>query len=257
MNSYLDSYRDGIPDGVDMNDDRILYLNEDIYQRFAHRSDKFLNMLITISAHFPYVDNDGTEAAYKLHPEYRNKTDDENINGLMAQARQTDDMFKGMIERLEEDGLLENTVIIGFTDHYAYDLSDEELESVCDLRAYDQNMFSKNCLFIYNPELEETHVDKVCNTSDVLPTIVNMFNLSDSYPYIGNDIFDDEYEGIAYFSDKSWVINKGYYNAGIVYSDEDISSEEIKKNNEYVVNILDVNEAMVRYNISPGKEDDK
>jgi phosphoglycerol transferase MdoB-like AlkP superfamily enzyme len=257
MNSYIDSYKDGIPDGVDMNDDRILYLNEDVYQKFAHRSDKFMNYLVTISGHFPYVDNEATEAAFKLHPEYRNKTDDKKINGLMAQARQTDDMFEGLLKRLEEDGQLENTVIIGFTDHYAYDLSDEEVSKMCDVRYDDKNMFQKNCLFIYNPELEETHVNKVCNTSDVLPTIVNLFKLSDEYPYIGNDIFDDGYEGIAYFADKSWVTNKGYYNGGIIFADEDISVDEINKNNQYVSDVLDVNGAMVKYDITPGKEDDK
>jgi phosphoglycerol transferase MdoB-like AlkP superfamily enzyme len=257
MNSIADMYGENKHNGIGINDDRILVADDEVYERFAHRSDKFMNFVITISGHFPYVNREIVDEAFRRHPEYKNKTDDEDINGIMAKARQTDDMFEILLEKLEADGQLENTVIIGFTDHYAYGLGDEKVAEVSNLEVNDENMFSKNCLFIYNSDLQGEEVEKVCNTSDVLPTIVNMFGLGDEYPYIGYDIFDDGYEGIAYFEDKSWVTNKGYYNNGIQFANKEISDDEINKNNEYVDNILKVNAAMVKYDLMPRKEKDK
>jgi phosphoglycerol transferase MdoB-like AlkP superfamily enzyme len=257
MNSYQDMFDDVEHNGLSVFDDRMLVLDDEVYDRFAHRSDKFMNYVITISGHFPYVNDETVDEAFEVHPEYKNKTDNEKLNGAMAKARLTDDMFKLMIEKLDEEGMLENTVIIGFTDHYAYDFDPDEIAQWSNLEVNDENMFAKNCLFIYNSDLQGEHVEKVCNTSDVLPTIVNMFGLGDEYPYIGFDIFDDGYDGIAYFKDKSWVTNKGYYNGGIQFANQEISDDEIKKNNEYVDNILKVNTAMVKYDLMPRKEKDK
>ena len=42
-------------------------------------------------------------------------------------AKETDEMLRILIERLEEDNLLENTVLVLATDHYAYGYGDQSL----------------------------------------------------------------------------------------------------------------------------------
>ena len=55
-------------------------------------------------------------------------------------------------------------------------------------------------------------VDKVGSQTDVLPTLLNLFGIEyDSRLIIGKDILSDS-EGIAIFSDHSWVTDYGTYN---------------------------------------------
>ena len=54
-------------------------------------------------------------------------------------------------------------------------------------------------------------VDKVGSQIDVLPTLLNLFGIEyDSRLIIGKDILSD-YEGLAIFSNKSWVSDYGTY----------------------------------------------
>ena len=48
-------------------------------------------------------------------------------------------------------------------------------------------------------------VDKVLNTSDFLPTMLNLLGIDSPYRYLGQDAFDPDYEGYAYFPDGSWI----------------------------------------------------
>ena len=48
-------------------------------------------------------------------------------------------------------------------------------------------------------------MDKVLNTSDLLPTVLNLLGVDTAYDYIGQDAFDDGYEGFVPFSNGSWI----------------------------------------------------
>ena len=61
-------------------------------------------------------------------------------------------------------------------------------------------------------------VEKTLNTSDLLPTVLNLLDVKSPYQYIGQDAFDHRYAGFALFPDGSWVCN------GVAYS---AASEEV------------------------------
>ena len=61
-------------------------------------------------------------------------------------------------------------------------------------------------------------VEKTLNTSDLLPTALNLLGIQSPYNYIGQDAFDHRYTGFALFPDGSWVCN------GVAYSS---ASEEV------------------------------
>ena len=43
-------------------------------------------------------------------------------------------------------------------------------------------------------------VTKTLNTSDLLPTVLNLMGIESPYSYIGQDAFDDRYQGYALFT---------------------------------------------------------
>ena len=61
--------------------------------------------------------------------------------------------------------------------------------------------------------MDTINIDKVGSQIDVLPTIYNLFGVKyDSRLIIGKDILSTEM-GLAIFGNRSWVTDKGSYNA--------------------------------------------
>ena len=84
----------------------------------------FYSFIITYSPHLPY-DGSGSEAeiALEKYPQYDPNNE---FDVARAKARMTDDMAGELITRLREEGLLEDTVILFFADHYTYGIYDTD-----------------------------------------------------------------------------------------------------------------------------------
>jgi arylsulfatase A-like enzyme len=113
----------------------------------------------------------------------------DSIKAYMAANIEFDKSMELLLQKLEEDGKINDTVIVIAADHYPYGLTYEEI------KAYDPTVQNKtfdlykNKLIIYNPELKETHITKNIYSIDVLPTILNMFGISyDSRLLIGKEL---------------------------------------------------------------------
>ncbi len=185
------------------------------------KGEPFFDFVITYSAHLPFTGNDAKlKFVRKTYPELIDESLDEETQNCYLLAKDTDEFFRILLERLEADGLLEDTVIVAFTDHYNYGYSDED-------RLKD---FKKDALitqipgFIFSPGIEHKDISKPAQVMDFLPTIANLFGLENKNCYIGNDLLDDNNPGFVAFEDSSWLDNRMYY----VQSDEPLS-EEMKK----------------------------
>ena len=151
--------------------------------------------------------------ALKKYPEFRGLTGNEETDCAYLKAKLVDDLFARLLQELEDKGQLENTVIIGVTDHYTYGYKDEE--SLLALSGVDDALLlEKTPCFIWSADLQPMEVDKTLNTSDLLPTMLNLLGVDSPYDYIGRDAFDPTYEGYALFSDGSWIAGDIAYDAG-------------------------------------------
>ncbi len=193
-------------------DDQFLFNNADVAADFF-RDGKRLNTIITRSAHMSYSYREGlSDWGLDKYPEYYGMTGDEEEDCMYLKARLVDDMFARLLSELEARGELENTVIVAFTDHYTYAFKDQELVMKRS-RVDDPLLLEKTPCFIWSKDCPTVQVDKVCNTSDLLPTVLNLLGVQTDYQYIGHDAFDPSYEGYALFSNGSWVVNGAAYNA--------------------------------------------
>lgn len=164
-------------------------------------SEHFFDFIITYSAHVPYSENELYFEAIKRHPQLAVTDSSSQEEYFYAQASLTDDMAGELVRRLEEDGLMDDTVILFITDHYC--------SGIVEISDRDELVSNTPC-FIYAKGIEPETVEKVCCTADILPTLVNMFELGSADNYIGYDIFDENYEGYAYFQNLSWI-NSDYF----------------------------------------------
>lgn len=203
-------------------DDQFLFNNGEVSDSFFRDGQK-LNFIITRSAHLSYVYNEVLSYwGLKHYPEYRGLTGDEEEDCAYLKARLVDDMFARLLEELEAKGELENTVIIAMTDHYTYGMDDQQL--VMDRSGVtDELLVEKTPCFIWSPDCPDLDVEKTLNTSDLLPTVLNLMGVDSPYDYIGRDAFDESYEGYACFPDGSWICGGAAYNAAtdaVLYLDE-------------------------------------
>ena len=195
----------------DLYDDQFLFDNEDISADFFRDGQK-LNFIITRSAHLSYKYNEVlSHWALKKYPQYRGLTGHEELDCMFVKARLVDDLFARLLSELEASGELENTVIVAYTDHYTYGFKDEA-ELYAQSKVGDPLLLEKTPFFIWSADGPSLEVTKTCNTSDILPTVLNLLGVESPYRYIGQDAFDDSYIGYALFPNGSWVSN------GVAYS---------------------------------------
>ena len=74
-------------------------------------------------------------------------------------------------------------------------------------------LLEKTPCFIWSKDLAPRKVDKVLNTSDLLPTVLNLLGVEREYRYIGSDAFDEDYEGFVPFSNGSWIYEDTAYDS--------------------------------------------
>ncbi|HIT33366.1 MAG TPA: LTA synthase family protein [Candidatus Faecousia intestinigallinarum] len=208
------SYEDYVTEETEKNlyDDQFVFDNEDLSADFF-RNGRKLNFLVTRSAHLSYVYNEVLSYwGLQKYPEYRGMTGNEEEDCAYLKARLVDDLFARLLEELEAHGELENTVIVAVTDHYTYGVQDQDL--VLERSGVtDSLLLEKTPCFIWSADMEPLEVDKILNTTDLLPTLLNLLGVDSAYNYLGHDAFDPEYEGCAIFSNGSWIAQGVAYNA--------------------------------------------
>ena len=112
-----------------------------------------------------------------------------------------------LINRLEEEGLAEKTVVVLSNDHYPYGLTDQAYAELAGLEGKPTDFDKcKNAFICWTAGLDEKiEVDEYCCTVDILPTILNLFGFEyDSRLLIGTDVFSDAMQ-VAILSDQSFI----------------------------------------------------
>lgn len=234
-------YRDYPIVGISVHDDTFLPRNDVLYDAMT-AGDPFYSFVITYTAHLPYAQDAFTVWAREQFPEYN--VYGEELSGLYAKARVTDEMFRLLLERLESDGLLEDTVFVCFGDHYAYGLQDKELLQLKSEEA-GSSILEKTPAFIWWPGCEAAQIDKTCQTVDLAPTVMNLFGMEVPKNIMGSDILDDSYSGYAIFPYTTWVTDDCYVKFGEVQWNDGMTEEEIQDMNAFVSRYYYINDAIL------------
>lgn len=213
--------------------------------------EHFMVHYITVSGHAEY-NFDGNNMARKNKKLVDNLPYSNEIKAYLATQIELDKALEYLLNKLEEKGILDDTVIVLSGDHYPYTLS---LDAINEKSTYKRDLtfeVNNSNLIIYNTGLENIHIDKLASSIDVIPTILNMFGVDyDSRLLLGKDIMS-EHDSIVIFSDHSWITEKGRFNAktrAFVPNDgEDADDEYVAKMNQEVQNRVNVGTHIVESN---------
>ena len=222
-------------------DEKLLDLTFDLISK----KKPFLAYYMTYTGHMPYAGATGLKIQdqYKRAKDYYGDKYSEVIETYIAKNLFLEEGLKKLINHLEENDLLDDTVICLVPDHYPYGLynanayTGEKTNYVAELfndpyiedhvmeRDRTDLILWSGCLENEYKELAVS-TDKYCSTIDVTPTLLNLFGLPfDSRLYPGKDIFSDS-EGI------------------VVYQDGRYITKEERKTNNYKIDI-DLNRDLI------------
>lgn len=166
-------------------------------------SEPFFSFIITYSGHGAYSESNLIGQAHQAEADAVITRDEGNYRYAVSHAMETDLFIGLLMEQLEADGLLENTVLIFYADHCNYYMLDNAL--LCDIKGVDDmNQADHTDWFIYDGGNTTGTVEKVTSSLDVLPTIANLFGLDADYgAMIGSDAFSSS-GGFAFWQDNTW-----------------------------------------------------
>ncbi len=197
-------YADYETDEQRLYDDCLLFDVPELNSLFFRDGATF-NTIITRSAHLSYKYNEVlSHYALRQYPAYRGMYGSEEEDCARVKARLVDDMFARLLLELQEKNQLENTVIIGMTDHYTYGYKNMD-ELFSHSKVDHEMLLEKTPCFIWSADGPSVEVTKTLNTSDLLPTVLNLMGIESPYAYLGQDAFNPDYTGYALFPDGSWV----------------------------------------------------
>ena len=179
---------------------------------YLGKEGNFVTYYVTVSGHSPYNNYDNIA---RLHMNTMEGTNYSTaVKCYLASQVELDKMLEQLVADLTASGELDNTVIALVGDHYPYTLSTDEVNEAATYTKDGIIEINRSNFILWNNAMEEPIViDKVGSQIDVLPTLLNLFGIEyDSRLIIGKDILSD-YEGLAVFSNRSWVSDYGHYYA--------------------------------------------
>ena len=137
----------------------------------------------------------------------------EPVRAYLATQLELEKSMELLLQRLEEAGVLENTVIVLTADHYPNGLTPEEMGELLGHTPERNFEIYRNGCIIWKPGMTPEIIDEPVSHLDLLPTLSNLFGLEfDSRLYMGRDVFSDA-EPLVMFRNRSWITEKARYNS--------------------------------------------
>ena len=267
--------------GLGLGDESFFEQLMPIINNIRNNHDKYMGTVITLSNHLPFADTlkygeFDISMDYVYKDENGNEIDanapyleESQIGNYIKSSHYADKALGEFLELLDENGVLDDTVLILYGDHearldrsqfnllYNYDPEnnttfDSEDESYYDVYGYNYDLLKNTPLIIYSKNSNiKMENNKVMGMYDVLPTIANMFGFNEKYS-LGHDIFDNN-EGIVVFPNGNVLTDKVYYSAlkdeYIAFNEEPIDVDYINKLKEHANQVLDVSNGIVVHDL--------
>lgn len=187
-------------------------LIEASYKDYVDSDKPFMVYYMTVSGHLEY-NFFGNDMAEKNKSLVDNLPYSYAAKAYKATQIELDRALETLINKLEEEQVLDDTIIVMTADHYPYGLDLNEINELSTYKRDDLFEITHNSLVIWNNKLKNIEIDKVGMPIDVIPTVYNLFGIDyDSRIFAGNDLLSTG-EGLVVLGNRSWITDKGRYDS--------------------------------------------
>ena len=251
------------------------------------KGQPYYGTIITLTNHTPFADtdkygefdvslkeikvNEETGIEEEVVYPYLEET---KLGNYFKSVHYADEALGEFITALEEEGIMDNTVLIIYGDHdarlpktdyrklYNYDKENdwyrdcgEEDEDCVRIDTNTYELLRKVPLLIYSKETKtklHQEVTNVMGMYDVMPTLGNMFGFYSKYQ-LGHDIFNITDDNIVVFPNGNWVTNKMYYNAqngrSLILKETELPANYIEDCTSYSEGLLNASNATIVFDL--------
>ena len=217
-------------------------------KEISEKYDNFYGTLIMLTNHTPFTDIERV-SDYQVdfkYTQYNAETglyeeisrpflEGSKLGSYFKSVHYADEAIGQLMNDLDSEGLLDNTVIVIYGDHDAK-IKEEQYEYYCNYDPFSDttlddddpgyipieddgfyyNINRKVPFIIWSKDggYEPTEIKQVMGMYDVQPTLGNMFGFSNTYA-LGHDIFsfDEDEENVVIFPDGNFITDTIYYDS--------------------------------------------
>lgn len=252
-------------------------------KEISENNKHFYGTLIMLTNHTPFTDIDSV-SDYKVTKKYKKYNEETNaeeeveapylegttIGSYFKSVHYADQALGELMDGLDKEGILDNTVVIIYGDHdnklkkseyskyYNYVAETDSYlkkgdEGYTDVDYYFYELNRKVPLIIWSKDKQlKTEVKDVMGMIDVSPTLGNMFGFKNKYA-LGNDIFSVK-DNVVVFPSGNWLTNKMYYSQSrgegkLLNEEETVSLDYIKKYNDYSEKLIKISNDIIVYDM--------
>ena len=214
------------------------------------KTKPYLMYMMTYNGHMPYAGHRGgmLKIYYDIVDKKYGDYYTEPVKHYIAKNLFLEKGLEYLLDKLKEDGALDDTVICMVPDHYPYGLKNanqftgENTDYVYDLYRDDRIKahpvyHDRTDLILWSGALENEYkdrakdIEKYCCTIDVTPTILNLFDIDfDSRIYPGKDIFSNS-DGIVIYQDGQFITKDYLHDDLVSYKNEEEANISKEVNN--------------------------
>ena len=245
------------------------------------KNGKFMATLIMLSNHTPFaeVDKYGEfDVDIKEDGKSYPYMEDTKLGNYFKSVHYADSALEELFKELDEQGLLDNTVVVIYGDHDAklpksdfvrlnnydkekdgvYSKDDERYKEV-DYFDYELNRSVPLIIWTKNKQYNKT-VTTAMGMIDVMPTLSNMLGLKPKYA-LGNDIMNLN-DNVVPFPNGNWLTNDIYYNSQkdeykVINPNAVIDKDTISRNNDIASSKLEVSNDIILYDLIKNENQDE
>ena len=214
--------------------------------------DKFMTWITSVSAHQPYTQS--SELGDKHLDLFKDTNYNISLKRYMSKLKEFDNAIGALLDGLEAQGKLDDTVIVLYADHYPYGLNTSTINSYFDYDVTKRYEVDRTPFIIYNTKMHAQKYKEYTSYVNIVPTVANLFDLDyDPRLYVGQDLLSESYENRVVFSDGSWQDEKAFYSASsgrITYFEPNTTytPEEIKNINTIIKNKISMSNLAIKVN---------
>lgn len=259
--------------GLGLSDKSFFSQSVDKLKEEYEKNGKFYATLIMLSNHTPFDDLD-------KYGEFDVDIKEDGVSYPYMEGTKLGNYFKSvhyadsaigeLIDKLDENGLLEKTIIVIYGDHdaklpkadftrfYNYDkdtdsVLDKDSENYLEVDYFKYELDRSVPFIIWskNNKLQK-NIPTAMGMIDAAPTMANMLGVEFTYN-LGSDVLSKD-DNLVVFPNGNWLTNNIYYNTQkdqykILNTDYIVNNDEISKNSEIAGKKLNVSNDIILYDL--------
>ena len=279
--------------GMGLSDKEFFKQSIEKIKKIDSKNEKYYVTLITLTNHTPWDEGDKygdyavdykttvTDESGNVEEKILPYMEETELGNYFKAVHYADSAIGDFINDLDENGLLENTVVVIYGDHdakiskkeyryfYNYDFEtgetyDKDDERYVNVDYYNYELNRRVPFIIWtkeskNSKLLNKEITKVSGMYDAMPTLANMLNFDYKYG-LGHDLMSID-NNIVVFPNGNWITDKMYYNAQkeeyLLLKNSIVNEDEIEKNKEYANTLLEISDAIIVYDLQNEVKDEK